>query len=206
MTAPRQTGPFATPPGGRGPAWQRPGAGPSVRRWLDRLYYAAGAIGAVFLLIVGVLMIGQSVLREFGVRTGAVNDLVAWSSAAASFFAMAHAFKHGDFVRVTLLLDNVGPRLRRTLEIASLAVGTVSVAYLTWSAWRFTYESFVFDELAQGLLPVPMWIPQSSFALGSLLLLVAVVDELVLVLRGARPTFVTAVEERHAKGDFSSEV
>ena len=177
-----------------------------MRRWLDRLYYAAGAIGAVFLLIVGVLMIGQSVLREFGVRTGAVNDLVAWSCAAASFFAMAHAFKHGDFVRVTLLLDNVGPRLRRTLEIVSLAVGTVSVAYLTWSAWRFTYESFVFDELAQGLLPVPMWIPQSSFALGSLLLLVAVVDELVLVLRGARPTFVTAVEERHAKGDFSSEV
>ena len=177
-----------------------------MRRWLDRLYYAAGAIGAVFLLIVGVLMIGQSVLREFGVRTGAVNDLVAWSCAAASFFAMAHAFKHGDFVRVTLLLDNVGPRLRRTLEIASLAIGAVSVAYLTWSAWRFTYESFVFDELAQGLLPVPMWIPQSSFALGSLLLLVAVVDELVLVLRGARPTFVTAVEERHAKGDFSSEV
>lgn len=177
-----------------------------MRRWLDRLYYAVGAIGAVFLLIVGVLMIGQSVLREFGVRTGAVNDLVAWSCAAASFFAMAHAFKHGDFVRVTLLLDNVGPRLRRTLEIVSLAVGTVSVAYLTWSAWRFTYESFVFDELAQGLLPVPMWIPQSSFALGSLLLLVAVVDELVLVLRGARPTFVTAVEERHAKGDFSSEV
>ena len=206
MTAPRQTGTFATRPRERGPARERPGAGASVRRWLDRLYYAAGAIGAVFVLIVGVLMIGQSVLREFGVRTGAVNDLVAWSCAAASFFAMAHAFKHGDFVRVTLLLDNAGPRLRRRLEIASLAIGAVSVAYLTWSAWRFTYESFVFDELAQGLLPVPMWIPQSSFALGSLLLLVAVVDELVLVLRGARPTFVTAVEERHAKGDFSSEV
>jgi len=177
-----------------------------MRRWLDRLYYAAGAVGAVFLLIVGVLMIGQSVLREFGVRTGAVNDLVAWCCAAASFFAMAHAFKHGDFVRVTLLLDSAGPRLRRALEITSLVIGTVAVAYLTWSACRFTYESFVFNELAQGLLPVPMWIPQSSFALGSLLLLVAVVDELVLVLRGARPTFVTAVEERHAKGDFSSEV
>ncbi len=177
-----------------------------MRRWLDRLYYAAGAVGAVFLLIVGVLMIGQSVLREFGVRTGAVNDLVAWCCAAASFFAMAHAFKHGDFVRVTLLLDSAGPRLRRALEITSLVIGTVAVAYLTWSACRFTYESFVFNELAQGLLPVPIWIPQSSFALGSLLLLVAVVDELVLVLRGARPTFVTAVEERHAKGDFSSEV
>ena len=177
-----------------------------MRRFLDRIYLGAAYVAACCVLLIMILMVGQSILREMHVRTGAVNDVISWLCAAAAFFAMAHAFKHGDFVRVTLLLDNVGPRLRRTLEIASLAIGAVSVAYLTWSAWRFTYESFVFDELAQGLLPVPMWIPQSSFALGSLLLLVAVVDELVLVLRGARPTFVTAVEERHAKGDFSSEV
>ncbi len=177
-----------------------------VRRWLDRLYYAAGAIGACFVLIIGVLMIGQSVLREFGVRTGAVNDLVAWCCAAASFFAMAHAFKHGDFVRVTLLLDAVPARPRRALELASLAIGCVAVGYLAWWACRFTYESWAFDELAQGLLPIPIWIPQASFALGSILLLIAVVDEFILVLRGARPTYVIAVEERHAHGDFSSEV
>jgi TRAP-type C4-dicarboxylate transport system permease small subunit len=177
-----------------------------MRRALDKLYYAAGAIGACFILLVGVLMIGQSVLREFGVRTGAVNDLVSWCCAAGSFFAMAHAFKHGDFVRVTLLLDKVSPGVRRVLELVSLTIGTVAVAYLTWWACRFTYESWAFNELAQGLLPIPIWIPQSSFALGSILLLVAIVDELFLVLRGHRPTYVTAVEERHAKGDFSSEV
>jgi len=51
-----------------------------------------------------------------------------------------------------------------------------------------------------------MWIPQLSFALGSILLLVAVLDELVIVLRGNRPSYVVAVEERHAKGDFSADV
>lgn len=177
-----------------------------MRRWLDRLYLAAGAVGAGFVLVIGVLMIGQAVLREFGVRTGAVNDIVAWSCAAASFFAMAHAFKHGDFVRVTLLLDAVPAATRRALELGSLAIGTVAVAYLAWWACRFTYDSWRFNELAQGLLPIPIWIPQLSFALGALLLLVAMVDELVLVLRGARPTYVTAVEERHAHGDFSADV
>ena len=177
-----------------------------MRVALDKLYYAAGAIGAVFILIVGVLMIGQSVLREFGVRTGAVNDVVAWCCAAGSFFAMAHAFKHGDFVRVTLLIDKLPPGLRRAFEVVSLAIGSVAVGYLAWWACRFTYQSWAFEELAQGLLPIPIWIPQSSFALGALLLLVAMVDELILVLRGARPTYVTAVEERHAKGDFSAEV
>ena len=177
-----------------------------MRRWLDRLYLAAGAVGAFFVLVIGVLMIGQSVLREFGVRTGAVNDVVAWCCAAASFFAMAHAFKHGDFVRVTLLLDAVPAAARRALELAALTIGTVAVGYLAWWACRFTYDSWRFNELAQGLLPIPIWVPQSSFALGALLLLVAMVDELILVLRGGRPTFVTAVEERHAHGDFSSDV
>jgi TRAP-type C4-dicarboxylate transport system permease small subunit len=177
-----------------------------MRRFLDRLYLASGALGAVFVLLICVLMIGQSVLREFGVRTGAVNDVVAWCCAAASFFAMPHAFKHGDFVRVTLLLDSLPRRGRRMLEVTCLAIAAVSVGYLAWWANRFTYDSWSFGEVAQGLLPIPIWIPQASFALGSILLLVAVLDELVIVLRGGKPTYVTAVEERHAKGDFSSEV
>jgi TRAP-type C4-dicarboxylate transport system permease small subunit len=177
-----------------------------LRRFLDRLYQASGAVGAVFVLLICVLMIAQSVLREFNVRTGAVNDVVAWFCAAASFFAMAHAFKHGDFVRVNLLLEKLPPGPRRVLEITCLTIGTVSVAYLAFWANKFTYDSWAFNEVAQGLLPIPIWIPQSSFALGSLLLLVALVDELIIVLRGGRPTYVVAVEERHAHGDFSSDV
>ena len=177
-----------------------------MRRFLDRLYLVSGALGALFIALICVLMIAQSVLREFNVRTGAVNDVVAWFCAAASFFAMAHAFKHGDFVRVNLLLEKMPPGLRRIFETACLSIGSVSVAYLAFWANKFTYDSWAFNEVAQGLLPIPIWIPQASFALGSLLLLVAMLDELVIVLRGGRPTYVTAVEERHAKGDFSSDV
>ena len=177
-----------------------------MRKFLDWLYLAGGALGAMFIALIAVLMIGQSILREFHVNTGAVNDLVAWFCAAAAFFAMAHAFKHGDFVRVTLVLEKVSPKTRRAMEIGSLAIGSVSVGYLAVAACRFTYESWEFNDMAQGLLPMPMWIPQLSFALGSLLLLVAVLDEFIIVLRGGVPTFVREVAERHARGDFSSEV
>ncbi len=177
-----------------------------MRKFLDRLYLAAGALGAVFIALIAVLMIAQSILREFRVNTGAVNDVVSWFCAAAAFFAMAHAFKHGDFVRVTLILDKVGVKTRRAMELGSLGIASVSVAYLALSACRFTYESWEFNDIAQGLLPLPMWIPQLSFALGSILLLIAVVDEFIIVLRGGVPTFVREVAERHARGDFSSEV
>jgi TRAP-type C4-dicarboxylate transport system permease small subunit len=177
-----------------------------MRRFLDRLYLAAGAVGALFILAICVLMIGQSVLRELGIRTGAVNDVVSWCCAAAAFFSMSHAFKHGDFVRVTLLLEAVSPVWRRRLEIAALLIGSCAVGYLAWWACKFTYESWEFNDVAQGLLPMPMWIPQLGFAIGSVLLWVAVVDELFLVLQGQTPTYVRLVQERHARGDFSSDV
>src|SRR6187549_3004477 len=101
-----------------------------MRKFLDRLYLGAAGLAALCVLAICVLMIGQSILREFGVATGATNDFVAWLCAAASFLAMAHAFKHGDFVRVTLLLERLPEGRRRLMEIACLAIATVCVAYL----------------------------------------------------------------------------
>ena len=177
-----------------------------MRKFLDRLYLGAAYLAAICVLAIMLLMIAQSILREVHVRTGAVNDVVAWLCAAASFFAMAHAFKHGDFVRVNLLLEKLSPPAQRRFEIGALVIAVLAVGYLAYWANRFTYESWAFDDIAQGLLPLPMWIPQLSFALGSILLFVAVLDELIVVLRGARPSYVVAVEERHAHGDFSSDV
>lgn len=189
------------------------GAGPlaaaspgRLRRVLDGLYLAAGGLGALCVALICALMIWQSVGRLMGVSTGAINDIVAWLCAASGFFTMAHAFKHGDFVRVTLLMEKLQPGLRRTLELGSLAIATVAVGYLAWWACSFTYDSWRFKELAQGLLPLPIWIPQSSFALGSILLWLAVVDEFVIVARGGVPTYVRLVAERHAAGDYSSDL
>ena len=183
-----------------------PDARSPLRRFLDALYLVAGYVAACCILLIMLLMIAQSILREMHVRTGAVNDVVAWLCAAAAFFAMAHAFKHGDFVRVTLLLEKISPAAQRRFEIGALSIAVLAVGYLAFWANRFTYESWVFNDIAQGLLPMPMWIPQLSFALGSILLFIAVLDELIIVLRGSRPSYVVAVEERHAHGDFSSDV
>lgn len=177
-----------------------------LRRALDGLYLAAGAIGALCVALICALMIWQSIGRILGVATGAVNDIVAWLCAASAFFTMAHAFKHGDFVRVTLVLESLGPVWRRRFELAALGIATAAVGYLAWWACRFTYDSWRFKELAQGLLPLPIWIPQSSFALGSVLLWLAVLDELLLVAAGREPTYVRLVAERHAAGDYSSDL
>jgi len=177
-----------------------------MRRTLDALYRAAGALAALCVLAIFALMIYASVGREMGWRVGIVNDLVAWLCAAAAFLAMAPSFRNGDFVRVTLLLERLSAPVRRSLEVVSLGIAAVAIAYLAWWAARSTYESWEFNDMAGGLLVVPMWIPQMTFVVGALLFFVAVIDELVLVLTGGKPTYVRLVEERHARGDFSEDM
>ncbi|MES2913201.1 MAG: TRAP transporter small permease subunit, partial [Pseudomonadota bacterium] len=94
--------------------------GHPLRRWLDGTYKAAGAVGAASIALICVLMVVQTLGRQLGFPTGAINDVVSWLCAAAAFLTMAHAFKHGDFVRVTLLLEKVSAPRRRVMELTSL--------------------------------------------------------------------------------------
>ncbi len=177
-----------------------------MRRFLDRLYATAGYLAGFCVFMIFAVMLVSTVMRTFGLRTGGTDDIVSWLTAAAAFFGLAHTFKHGDFVRVGLLLDGLAPPMRRAFEIVSLAIGTAFTWYMTLSVALAVHDSWVFNDMGTGLIVLPLWIPQLSFLIGSTLLAIAVLDEFIHVLRGHRPTYVVAVEERHARGDFSEDV
>jgi TRAP-type C4-dicarboxylate transport system permease small subunit len=174
-----------------------------LRRFLDRLYWASGALAAVCLASICALMLAQAAGREFGLLIRGADDITAWLCAASAFFALGHTFRHGELVRVSLLVDQLGPGKRRVAEIAALSFTALFIGYMGWAVCKFVYDSWQFKELAQGLIKLPIWIPQLSFALGVLIFFVAILDELVAVLRNQKPAYQLAEEERRAKGDFS---
>jgi len=174
-----------------------------LRRFLDRLYAASGALAAVCLAGICALMLVQAVGREFGLLIRGADDITSWLCAASAFLALGHTFRHGELVRVGLLIDRLeGPR-RRAAEIVALGVTVSFVGYMAWAVGKFVYESWKFHEIAQGLIKIPIWIPQLTFAIGVLIFFVAVLDELVLVLRNEKPSYQVAEEDRRARGDFS---
>ena len=177
-----------------------------MRRFLDRLYSAAGALAALCIAAICLLMLAQAFGREAGILIRGADDIVAWLCAAAAFFALGHTFRHGELVRVGLWINYLGERGRRIAEIFALGLTCAFVAYMLWAVSRFVYESWQFHEVAQGLLRVPIWMPQLSFVLGVLIFFIAVVDELILVLRKQKPTYQVAEEQRMAAGDFSETV
>lgn len=186
------------------PWWTRTRS--KLRKLLDRTYDAAGYLAAFCVLAIFVAMIGQTVMRETGFATSGMDDIVSWLCAASFFLALPHAFRHGDFVRVTLVLESLRPEARRLFEATCLAIAAVFTGYLAWWASRYVYESWQYKEMSTGVIAVPIWIPQLSFTVGAVLLFVAVVDELATVLRGRKPTYVVLAEERHARGDYSEDL
>jgi TRAP-type C4-dicarboxylate transport system permease small subunit len=77
---------------------------------------------------------------------------------------------------------------------------------MLWAISRFVYESWKFKEVAQGMIAIPIWIPQTALVAGSAIFLIAVLDELARVLRNDKPTYQLAEEERRAAGDYSETV
>ncbi len=177
-----------------------------MRRFLDRLYAGSGALAAVCLAAICVVMLAQAFGREAGILIRGADDITAWLCAASAFLAVGHTFRHGELVRVGLWLDMLGTRARWYAEIFSLGFTAVFSSYMLWSVARFVYESWKFNEVAQGLLRVPIWIPQMSLVLGVLIFLIAVLDDLVTVLKKQKPAYQLAEETRRAAGDFSEMV
>ncbi|MBC7802261.1 MAG: TRAP transporter small permease, partial [Candidatus Parcubacteria bacterium] len=84
-----------------------------------------------------------------------------------------------------------------------LALTSLFAAYMVWAVVRFVFDSWRFHEVAQGLIKIPIWLPQLAFALGVIIFLVAVLDDLVAVLRRQKPSYQLAEEDRRARRDFS---
>lgn len=158
-------------------------------RFLDALYLGAGWLAGLFLIIVFLLMMGLSLGRQIGVNIPAGDEFAAWSMAAMAFLGLAHTFKSGDMIRVGLLTERLTGKTKQLAEIFALLIALGFTAYFTWHAVNFTYYSWLTNDMAQGVVPVKMWIPQLGYCAGLALLTIAILDELVHVLAGNKPRY-----------------
>jgi TRAP-type C4-dicarboxylate transport system permease small subunit len=160
-----------------------------IRTILDGLYLLAGYLAGLFLIVIFLLMMGLSIGRGIGVNIPAGDDLASWSMAAMAFLGLAHTFRSGEMIRVGLLTDRVQGRTRWCLEMFSLVIGLCFVGFFAWHAVQLTYDSWRFNDMAQGVLAIPLWIPQIGYASGLVILFIAFVDEFLHVLRGGDPRY-----------------
>ena len=164
-----------------------PSAVHELRRFLDRLYDAAAWVAAFFMVVLLAMVLASVVGRIAGFDLRGSDSYAGYAMAAASFLALAHTLKRGEHIRVMLFLERFDGRFRRPLEIWSRAAGTFFCAVLAYYSVRLAWQSHVYHDVSQGNDATPLWMPQIAMALGAIVLLVAMVDELVGALRRRPP-------------------
>ncbi len=157
-----------------------------MRRALDALYDGAAALAAVFMLLLLVMVMASILGRQLHFNLPGVDAYAGYMMAAAGFLAMAHTLKRGEHIRVTLLIAGLKGGAKKGFEVWSLfaasALSLLSAFYSSKLAW----QSYTFHDISTSNDATPLWLPQLTMALGTLVLAVAFIDELVLELKGQR--------------------
>ncbi len=157
-----------------------------MRRSLDALYDAAGYLAALFLVGTLAMVLLGIAGRLLNFHVPGTDAYAGYCMAAAGFLALAHTLKRGEHIRVTLVLEHVGPTAQRGLEIWSLGAATALAALFAVYSARLAFQSWQFNDISTANDATPLWIPQLSMAVGTIVLLVAFADEFARELRGRR--------------------
>jgi TRAP-type C4-dicarboxylate transport system permease small subunit len=157
-----------------------------MRRLLDGLYTGAAWLAA--LCMVGVLvMVLLSILgRLLHFHVPGTDAYAGYFMAGAGFLALAHTLKRGEHIRVTLLLNALPGTAKRAAEIWALAAATGLACVFAFYSTRLAWQSNQFNDISTANDATPLWIPQIGMALGTIVLAIAFLDELILEIRGRR--------------------
>ena len=157
-----------------------------MRRALDTLYDGAAALAALFMVALLCAVLASVLGRELGFHIRGTDAYAGYLMAAAGFLALAHTLKRGEHIRVTLLLQALAPRTRHRFELWALAASSLLAGLVAYYSLRLVWQSRAFNDISTGNDATPLWIPQLGMALGTLILTIALVDELLLEWRGQR--------------------
>lgn len=166
-----------------------------MRRFLDQLYLVSGGVAAFF--TVGVLVaVSLSVIsRQLGLHIEGLDAYAGYSMAASGFLALAHTFKSGEHIRVTLVLSSLPKKANWRLDIFALLVACVLSGCIAWFSSRLVYNSYIFNDISTSNDATPLWIPQIGMAVGTFIFFIAIVDETIRRLQGKPEA--TLSEELH---------
>lgn len=183
-----------------------------MRRILDGLYSGALVAACLAMVAIAVLVFAQIVGRlldralmlagatPLGLTIPSLSDFGGFLFVAAATLALPATLRAGGHIRVTLLVNLGGRRFSQIMTGVALLAASVLGAFATWHSGLQAWDSWSFNSVSFGMVRVPLWIPQGVMTLGFALLLLALLDELVALLRGQTPAFQQADDAKSEGG------
>ena len=163
-----------------------------MRASLDAVYKGSGLLAGFFLVAIAIMSLTQIGGRLLGFAAHSYDEFAGYCMAASSFLGLAWTLRTNEHIRMTLAIGGMKGGRRRAMEIICLAAAAAITGYFAWSSAEMVWTSYSLNDVSQGLVPVKLWIPQSGMALGLAVLLLAFVDDLLVVASGGKASYALA--------------
>ncbi|MFC7704674.1 TRAP transporter small permease [Plastorhodobacter daqingensis] len=172
-----------------------------MRKALDYLYGAAlfgtcaamVAIAAlVFTQVLGraldqvLVALGQA---RLGLSVPSLGEIAGYLFGVAAFLALAPTLRSATHIRVTLVLRAFGPAGDRFMTGLVILIALGLTGFITWAMGMQAMTSFQRGSMSYGMLPIRLWIPQGLMTLGLVIFAIALLDELIALLRNGTAAF-----------------
>lgn len=161
------------------------------------MYSAAEFLAAVCMVGVLLAVLTSILSRQLEFHVSGLDAYAGYFMASAGFLALASTLRHGEHIRVTLVLNALAPAGKRRLDIAALAVGVAIAVSLAVFSTKLVIDSYTFNDISTSNDATPLWIPQLGMAVGTILLLIAFIDLIVGRIRGDESGMDAEEQQRH---------
>lgn len=157
-------------------------------RWVrfnHALVTLCGRLAAALFVTIAVMITYEVVARYiFLAPTIWVEDLSLLCQIWASCLGASWLLQHQSLIRIDMLINLFGPRLRIVAELWSLLVIALFSAWVAWYGTEIVIESIEMGSASASMLGLPMWVTKSAIPVGFGLLFIQCLTEAALVLTG----------------------
>ncbi|MFZ5510902.1 MAG: TRAP transporter small permease [Pseudomonadota bacterium] len=148
-----------------------------VHRWLRRLYLGCAVLGGILFVGIAVVNLYQVGGAVFGYIPTSTDEFAGYCMAASAFLALAYVLDSNEHLRVTLVVHRLQGGMRRFVDGLAMILSSLLAGYLAWYMTKLAWVSWQLKETSQGLIAVPLWLPQGAMALGAVVFFVAVCEK-----------------------------
>ena len=153
-----------------------------INFYLEKIYKFSGYTAALFLIFIAIFILIGISSRIFGFYIRGLSEYSGYCMAASTFFALAYTFGEGGHIRITLFIQKLNKKFRKLFEIWCLSIASIFSGYLAYYFVKMLIISFKFEERSEGADEILIWIPQSPLAIGSIILFVCILHNLLKYL------------------------
>lgn len=160
---------------------------------LDTVYLWAGYASAACICLILFVTLAQITSRYLGINLPGISTYAGYLMAASTFLGLAHALTQGSHIRIETISKLFGNG-QVYFDLFSFATGSIISGWFAWFSCNMVYTTFVLQDVSTDLDATPLWIPQASMAIGTVIFAVAMIDNFLTLLLTRKYRFHSSVQ------------